>query len=103
MRRRDLERLVGDLEAEDAFARLDAEKRLREEMQTDFGFRWDAPAESRRTAVARLRAHVEEQRKREKARLAGKKGLASLDLQQLKGMTPAQVEKHLQNLLGKAG
>jgi len=107
VRKRDFEQLVTGLEAEDAFSRLEAEKRLRDLLLKDFGYRWDGSAESRKEAVARLRAHDEEERKRERARRAASPapgpGLTAVDLSQLKGMTPQQVEKHLQQLLGKAG
>ncbi len=105
MRKRDFEQLVAGLEAEDAFSRLDAEKRLRDLLMRDFGYRWDGTAETRKEALARLRAHDEAERKRERTRRAeaAAPGLAAVDLSKLKGMTPQQVEHHLQKLLGKAG
>lgn len=102
-----VELVLPDLESGDAFARLDAEKRLLECTRRDFGFRWDGPAEERARAVERVRAWVAERRRSEgrasrSARRAAAAGAAALDLAQLKGMDPKKVEKTIQELLAKS-
>jgi hypothetical protein len=102
VKRKDLEDLVPALEAEDAFVRLEAERRLRDILQLDFGYRWDGAPEARAAAITRLKAWEESGRKQEKARRQAGAGLAAVNLDDLKGMTPEQVEQHLQKLLSKA-
>jgi hypothetical protein len=98
-----VEVLLPQLESEDAFSRLEAEKRLRDVAQRDFGFRWDASARERAAAIERVWEWIASTNKSERARRSGPNPAAPmLDLEQLKGMTPQQVEKHLQDLLGKA-
>jgi hypothetical protein len=102
-RTRAVEELIPELESEDAFARLEAEKRLRDLAQRDFGYRWDSTERDRTAALARIRDWIAATDKAGKAGKAGPGAAAPmLDLEQLKGMTPQQVEKHLQELLGKA-
>lgn len=103
MKRKPIEDLFPLLESEDAFARLEAEKALRDLALRDFGFRWDAAAQERVAALERIRGWLDDARRREKARRdAASAGFESLDLGALQGMSPAEVEKHLQGLLGKA-
>jgi hypothetical protein len=98
-----VEVLIPQLESEDAFSRLEAEKRLRDVAQRDFGYRWDAQERDRAAALARVRDWIEGTKKAEKARRsAGAPGAPMLDLEKLKGMSAQEVEKHLQELLGKA-
>ncbi len=102
MRKKDIEGLIPGLEAEDAFARLEAEKRLRACLQRDFGFRWDGAPGDRAAAVVRLRSWLAETVKGDKGRRGKFPGLAAVDLTSLKGLSPQEVEMHLQELLGKA-
>ncbi len=102
-----VELVLPDLESGDAFARLDAEKRLVACTRRDFGFRWDGPADERARAVERVRTWLAERRKAEgrssrSARRAAAAGAAALDLAQLKGMDPKEVEKHIQSLLAQS-
>jgi hypothetical protein len=100
-----VEELIPLLEAEDAFSRLEAEKRLRDLAQRDFGFRWDGRAEDRTAAVARVREWLDRAKQSAKARRAAASllpGAPMLDIGQLKGMSPKDVEKHLQDLLSKS-
>ena len=107
MKRKDFEELLPLLRSEDAFARLDAEKRLRDLIQRDFGFRWDDPPDARAAALARMQEWMERARKAErtlrKAAAAAAGGLAQVNLAELKGMSPEELQKHLQALLSKAG
>lgn len=102
VKKRDVEGLYPDLESEDAFARLDGERRLRAMLQRDFGYRWDGPPGDRAAAVERLKEWLAAAAKKEKERRTPFPGLAAVDLASLKGMSPQEVEKHLQALLGKA-
>ncbi len=107
VKRRELEELVPLLEAEDAFTRLDAEKRLRDLARRDFGFRWGDPPEARASAITRLKEWMERARRAERtlrkaAAAAAAGGLAQVNLAELKGLSPQDLEKHLQVLLSKA-
>ena len=101
-----VELILPDLESGDAFARLDAEKRLLVCTRRDFGFRWDGPAEERARAVARLRSWLAERRKAagpasRSARRAAAEA-ATLEFAKAKGLDPAQVQKHIEELLSKS-
>lgn len=103
MTSRDIEGLFPHLESEDAFERLDAEQRLRDLTQRDFGFRWDAGADERASALSRVRAWLLARKKsRERAAAVLPAGFSAVDLQKLKGLPQEEVEKHLQALLAKA-
>ena len=105
VKRKAIEEVLPLLEAEDAFTRLEAEKRLRDLARRDFGYRWDGSDADRAAALARVRAWLQSTLREEKARraaAAAAPGLATLDIEKLKGMSPQQMEKHLQALLGKA-
>jgi len=102
-----VEKVLPDLESADAFTRLEAEKSLVSFTRRDFGFRWDGPDEDRAKALARVRAWLAERRKSEAkgspaARRAAAAAAATLDLAQLKGLTPQQVEKQIQKLLSQS-
>jgi hypothetical protein len=101
-----VEKVLPDLESGDAFTRLEAAQRLLEGTMRDFGFRWDGSAEERAAAVARVRTWLADRRKTEgaltdAARKAAAGGKATLDLSQLKGMDPKEVESHLKEILAK--
>jgi len=102
VKRRSVEELFPALESGDAFLRLAAEKRLRALLLHDFGFRWDGPPGDRTAALERIKGWLAEAARKEKERLKAFPGLAAVDLQSLKGLSPAEVEQHLQELLGKA-
>jgi hypothetical protein len=94
-RTRAVRSLLPVLEGEDAFARLEAERRLGELARRDFGYRWDAPDPARALALGRVRAWIREET--ERAGRARGKGAADL-----RAMTPEQVQAHLQALLAGA-
>jgi hypothetical protein len=94
-RTRAVRSLLPVLEGEDAFARLEAERRLGELARRDFGYRWDAPDPSRALALGRVRAWIREETER-----AGRvRGPAGGDVRK---MTPGQLQEHLQALLAGA-
>jgi hypothetical protein len=103
-RSRSVEEILPLLESEDAFVRLEGEKSLRGLVQRDFGFRWDGAPGDRASAVERVRRWIASREKAARERRRGPvEGTATLDIEKLKGMTPQQVEQHLQALLGKSG
>jgi len=102
VRPKDLEALLPGLESADAFARLEAERRLRVLLSRDAGYRWDAAPADRAASLDRLRKRLAEEAKRSRARRGGFPGLAAVDLKALQGMSPQEMEGHLQELLGKA-
>jgi hypothetical protein len=101
-----VEALLPDLESGDAFARLDAGNRLQECTRRDFGFRWDGTDGERARAVARVRAWLEERRRDEgkgaRSRRRAAAEAAALEFAKAKGLDPAQVQKHIEELLAKA-
>ncbi len=97
--KRALRKILAKLESPDAFERLDAEQSLRHLTQRDFGFRWDDPEEDRSSALDRIRDWAEA---RNKPAVDPAGDPATLDLEQLKKMSPQQMEEHLQALLAKA-
>jgi hypothetical protein len=104
VKRKDLDELLPRLQSGDAFERLEAEGRLRDLAERDFGVRWDDPPEARTAALARLRAWLEARQRAgmPRRRGAGAVGPIPGDLAQLQGMTPKEVEEHLQKVLSDA-
>ncbi len=91
------------LTSEDAFERLEGERRLRVKAARDFGYRWDGSPEARQRALDRVKAWREERRRRaSRTAAAAGPGLAAFDLSELKGLPPAEVEEKLRALLEQA-